>query len=82
MINISSIAARSSVPGWGLYYPTKVAVSSISDALRRELMPLDVRVANVEPGPFNTEFGQRAGMAQPGQTSGLDPCLLLARSWS
>ncbi len=79
VINISSIAARASVPGWGLYYPTKVAASSISDALRRELMPLGVRVANVEPGPFNTEFGQRAGMVQPGQTSGLDP-MLVART--
>jgi short-subunit dehydrogenase len=79
VINISSIAARASVPGWGLYYPTKVAASSISDALRRELMTLGVRVANVEPGPFNTEFGQRAGMVQPGQTSGLDP-MLVART--
>lgn len=79
VINISSIASRTSVPGWGLYFPTKVAASSISDALRRELMPLGVRVAVVEPGPFNTEFGQRAGMVQPGQTLGLNP-LLVART--
>lgn len=79
VINISSIAARASVPGWGLYYSTKVAASSISDTLRRELMPLGVRVAIVEPGPFNTEFGQRAGMVRPGQTSGLDP-MLVART--
>jgi short-subunit dehydrogenase len=72
VINISSLASRASVPGWGLYYPTKVALSSISDTLRREFMQVGVRVANVEPGPFNTEFPQRAGMPA-NQSFGLDP---------
>ncbi len=76
VINISSLASRASVPFWGVYFPTKVAVSSLSDALRRELMAVGVRVANVEPGPFDTEFGQRAGMASPDQQSGLDPTLV------
>jgi short-subunit dehydrogenase len=76
VINISSLASRASVPFWGVYFPTKVAMSSLSDALRRELMVLGVRVANVEPGPFNTEFGQRAGMAAPDQQLGLDPTLV------
>ncbi|CAA9299804.1 MAG: hypothetical protein AVDCRST_MAG93-4511, partial [uncultured Chloroflexia bacterium] len=61
VINVSSSISRFSIPSWGLYAPSKVAASSISDALRRELAPLGVAVCTVEPGPYNTEFGQRAG---------------------
>lgn len=75
VINISSIAGRASIPGWGLYYSTKVAVSSVSDTLRRELMQVRVRVSNVEPGPFNTEFSQRAG-GSPDKPFGLDPTIV------
>lgn len=77
VINIGSIAGHFSMPGWGLYYPTKVAVASISDALRRELGPLGVRVCLVEPGPFQTEFPQRAGMS-PNVSFGLDPQQVVA----
>ena len=66
VINIGSIAGHFSLPGWGLYYPTKVAVASLSDAMRRELRPLGVKVCLVEPGPFRTEFGERAGTADLG----------------
>lgn len=61
VINIGSTAGRFSLPLWGMYFPTKVAVASISDTLRRELRPYGVRVALVEPGPYNTEFLTRAG---------------------
>ena len=61
VITVSSSISRFSIPSWGLYAPSKVAASSISDALRRELAPLGVAVCTVEPGPYNTEFGQRAG---------------------
>ena len=72
IINISSSISRFSVPGWGLYASTKMAASSVSDALRRELAPFGVAVCTVEPGPYNTEFGQRAG--QPAdQPFGFDP---------
>ena len=50
-------------------------MSSLSDMLRRELMQIGVRVATVEPGPFNTEFAQRAG-ASPDTKFGLDPTLV------
>jgi uncharacterized protein len=61
VINVGSLAGNFSLPGWGLYYPTKVAVRSVSDALRRELKPIGVTVSLVEPGPFQTEFARRAG---------------------
>lgn len=72
VINVSSSISRFSVPMAGLYAPSKVAVSSISDALRRELEPQGVRVCIVEPGPYNTEFAQNAGMP-PDQQFSLDP---------
>lgn len=72
VINVSSSISRFSVPGWGLYSSTKVAASSISDVLRRELSPYGVRVCTVEPGPYNTEFSHRAGDAQNPMWS-LDP---------
>lgn len=61
VINIGSTAGRFSLPVWGMYFPTKVSVASISATLRRELRPYGVRVALVEPGPYATEFGDRAG---------------------
>lgn len=75
VINISSIASRASLPGWGIYYPSKVAASSISDMLRRELMQVGVRVSTVEPGPFNTEFQSRSG-GTPNRSFALDPAIV------
>ncbi len=66
VINIGSTAGRFSLPIWGMYFPTKVAVASISDTLRRELRPYGVRVALVEPGPYDTEFMSRTGNADGG----------------
>ncbi|MBC8159812.1 MAG: SDR family NAD(P)-dependent oxidoreductase, partial [Roseiflexaceae bacterium] len=71
VINIGSTAGHFSIPGWGMYFSTKVSVRSVSDSLRRELRAYGVRVALVEPGPYATEFGARAGM-QTSQ-SGLPP---------
>lgn len=61
VVNVGSVAGHFSVPGWGMYFPTKVSVRSISQMLRRELLAYGVRVSLVEPGPFATEFGERAG---------------------
>ena len=66
VINIGSTAGRFSLPIWGMYFPTKVAVASINDTLRRELRPHGVRVALVEPGPYDTDFLSRAGRKSGG----------------
>lgn len=74
VINIGSTASHFSVPGWGLYFPSKAAVASISDALRRELRPHGVKVCLVEPGPYRTEFAERAGAStEQSQMFGLPP---------
>ena len=61
IINIGSTAGHMSIPGMGTYFSTKVSVRSLSDTLRRELRAHGVRVSLVEPGPYATEFGERAG---------------------
>ena len=54
VINISSIAARLVTPFLGPYCMSKFALEAYSDALRRELGPLGMKVVIVQPGPTKT----------------------------
>jgi short-subunit dehydrogenase len=56
IINISSIAGRTSFPFGGLYSASKFALEALSDALRMELEPFNIRVSIIEPGPVSTDF--------------------------
>lgn len=59
IVNISSMAGRSALPGLGGYAATKWALEGMSEALRHEMRPFGVRVAVVEPGPYATDiFGR------------------------
>lgn len=77
IINISSIAGRTSNPGSGYYSASKFALEGLSYALRMELAPLGIRVVVVEPGAFRTDFAGRSLHQSPraiedyAQTSGL-----------
>jgi NAD(P)-dependent dehydrogenase (short-subunit alcohol dehydrogenase family) len=66
IVNSTSIAARLAAPGSGFYSATKFALEGLSDALRREVAPLGIRVLMVEPGAFRTDFAGRSlhGSAQ------------------
>lgn len=56
IINVSSLAGKIAFPFGGLYSASKFALEAISDALRRELEPFNIRVSVIEPGPVSTEF--------------------------
>jgi short-subunit dehydrogenase len=56
IIQLSSIAGRVAVPGFGIYHASKWGVEGLSEAMRYELAPLGIDVAIVEPGPFSTNF--------------------------
>lgn len=56
IIQLSSIAGRLSVPGFGIYHASKWAVEALSESMRCELGPLGIDVAIVQPGPFSTNF--------------------------
>ena len=62
VVNVSSLAGKVSSPFGGLYAATKHAVEALSDALYFELHPFGVRVALVEPGGFETRFGENRMM--------------------
>ncbi|MDA8175904.1 oxidoreductase [Acidithiobacillus sp.] len=60
IVNITSIGARLAMPGSAYYSATKFALEGLSDALRKEVDPLGIRVLIVEPGAFRTDFAGRS----------------------
>lgn len=56
IINISSLGGRLAFPFGGLYSSSKFALEGLSDALRMELAPFNIKVSVVEPGPVSTDF--------------------------
>jgi NAD(P)-dependent dehydrogenase (short-subunit alcohol dehydrogenase family) len=74
VVNVSSVAGRVSFPGGGAYCGSKFALEAMSDALRAEVDEHGVDVVLVEPGPVDTEFGDRAEreVAGDGESPTLD----------
>ncbi|VFS83764.1 SDR family oxidoreductase [Raoultella terrigena] len=56
IINISSIAGRKTFPNHVVYVGTKFAVHGLSENLREELSPHNVRVVVIAPGADETEL--------------------------
>jgi NAD(P)-dependent dehydrogenase (short-subunit alcohol dehydrogenase family) len=54
IVNMSSISGRFALPLVGPYAASKFALEAVSDCLRREVGPLGVHVACVEPGAIAT----------------------------
>lgn len=61
IINMASAASWLSAPTYSVYSATKFGVRGFTDALRREVTPLGVRVSGIYPGPAKTEFGEHTG---------------------
>lgn len=72
IVNISSIAGRLALPGSAYYSATKFAVEGMSDALRKEVGPLGIRVMVVEPGAFRTDFSGRSLQQSHGRIADYD----------
>lgn len=58
IINMSSIAGKTSNPLMGPYSASKHAVEAISDAMRMELAQFGIHVVLIEPGFIPTNMGQ------------------------
>lgn len=61
IINLSSEAGKQrAAPFNGVYAISKHALEAYSDALRRELVFLDLKVIKIQPGPFKTNMTKNA----------------------
>lgn len=56
IVNVSSAAAKMPLPFQAFYSATKSALCSLSDALRLEVAPFNIKVTSVLPGDVKTEF--------------------------
>ncbi len=60
ILNITSIAGLNGFPGIGIYNGSKFALEGIGEALAAETKHLGIKVTNVEPGPFRTDWAGRS----------------------
>ncbi|PJJ60120.1 SDR family NAD(P)-dependent oxidoreductase [Hymenobacter chitinivorans] len=58
IINIGSIAGHEVYANGNVYCASKAAVAALTKAMRIDLLPLNIRVAEVNPGAVETEFSQ------------------------
>jgi short-subunit dehydrogenase len=63
IINVSSLGGRITFPLGGLYSASKFALEAISDALRMELEPFNIKVSVIQPGAVSTNFFAVAAQA-------------------
>ncbi|GLQ32070.1 SDR family NAD(P)-dependent oxidoreductase [Litoribrevibacter albus] len=60
IINIGSVSGILTTPFSGAYCASKAAVHSITDAMRIELAPFNIKVVDVRPGAIQSNFGDNA----------------------
>jgi len=61
IINMISVAGLIAPPLIASYSASKFGARAFTDALRREVSPLGIKVSGIYPGPAVTEFGQHIG---------------------
>jgi NAD(P)-dependent dehydrogenase (short-subunit alcohol dehydrogenase family) len=77
IVNVSSAAGRVGAPLDGFYSATKWALEGLSESLHFEVGHFGIRVRIVEPGRFETAFGDNAVRAATGGS----PYEELEREW-
>lgn len=60
-INVSSVAGHTINAGGAIYSATKYAVRVISEALRKEVKPYNIRTTVISPGAVDTELPASVG---------------------
>lgn len=56
IINLGSIAGKDVYPGGNVYCASKFAVDALTQGMRQDLLPHNIRVSQVCPGMVETEF--------------------------
>ena len=60
IIHVASLVSNISLPGVSHYAATKHALRAMTEALRMEVKPLNIKVIQIEPGAVNTGFEEVA----------------------
>ena len=60
ILNITSIAGLQGYPGVGAYNASKFALEGIGESLAADVKHLGIKVINIEPGPFRTDWAGRS----------------------
>jgi NADP-dependent 3-hydroxy acid dehydrogenase YdfG len=55
-INVSSVAGHKVGPGFAVYAASKYAVRALSEGLRQEVKPFNIRTTVISPGAVATEL--------------------------
>ena len=63
VINVSSVAGHKVGPGFAVYAATKHAVRALSEGLRQEVKPYNIRTTVISPGAVATELPDSVGDA-------------------
>jgi len=63
IINVSSVAGHKIGPGAAVYAATKHAVRALSEGLRQEVKPYNIRTTVISPGAVATELAD--GITDP-----------------
>lgn len=67
IVNISSVLGRFAIPFSGPYTSSKFALEGLTETLRYELAPWNIKVILIEPGFIATKFQENAQLAQAAQ---------------
>lgn len=60
IINMTSVSGVITSPFTSIYSASKFALESITDGLRRELLPFNIDAVSIAPGPVKTPIWQKA----------------------
>lgn len=68
IINIGSIAGYMGLPYRGIYSATKASLGMITEALRMELRPYNIKACVLDPGDYSTSIAQHRQVNIPDQS--------------
>jgi NAD(P)-dependent dehydrogenase (short-subunit alcohol dehydrogenase family) len=68
IVNISSVLGRMAIPFSGPYTASKFALEGLTETLRYELAPWNIKAVLIEPGFIATKFQENVQLAQDAQS--------------
>ena len=82
VVNMSSGAANSNLPGWSHYCSTKAAAKKLTEVAHRELDEHNIRVVGLSPGTVATELMEKIRDAKINVVSDLDWSKHIPPDWA